>query len=1011
MQTKTKLHLLFLALLLFILAALLPGAALAADGEAVLTSIGHEDAVGDETPSGANAVTLTLPYEHSDTLDLANSGLEIDYDANAYTSVIPSFESGSQATVGGGPVEMTVSYIKAGDATSTIYTTTYYISVDKEAYVAPDFSGSISQTVYLPNDITFDGDAFAAKYDANNGEDIGSIAISGSNLSCGTLKYNGSGYNFGEIISIANIDSGKLTFDSEAAGSVSYLVTAYDSSGAEVDGTVTLNITIREVSVPTISSSVTKSVAKGSSITFTLSDFSSCYNLNNGTLSNIEITPTNTSYGTWYNGSTSFTGATTFTSTTIGNLKFTGTSVGTATFTWRVANQAGYSSSSGSGTITVSYSVSNISYTVDAGERVTFDDDDFDNICDNVTGKDLNYVKFTLPSSSKGILYYNTSTKVSASTKYYMDSASYLKNVSFLADDDYEGTFYISYTGYDEKGTSYTGQIKITVNENDSDSDYIVYTVDAGKRVTFDVDDFEDACDEANSEDLDYVKFTLPASSKGILYYSTSTKVSASTKYYADSSYYLKNVSFVADDDYEGTFYISYTGYDEEGDSFSGKIKITVGDDDDSDYIVYTCDAGEEVEFDVDDFEDACDEANSEDLDYVKFTLPASSKGILYYNYTSSSSYGSKVSASTKYYADSSYYLKNVSFVADDDYEGTFYISYTGYDEEGDSFSGKIKITVDGDSNSTSKNITYSSSGGAVTFSASDFNTVCDNVTDETLSYVKFTLPSTTYGKLYYNYTSASSYDSAVSTSTKYYKSTTPSLAKVCFVPTAGYSGTVTISYTGYNTDGDSYTGTVKITVTAAATETTYSSYFSDINKNYSWAATQIDYLYKNGVVKGTSTSASKSQYSPGSNISRGDFMLMLYRAFNLSSKTTAGTNFSDVPSSSYYYEAIAVAKYLGIAKGGSNNKFSPTSSLTREDAMVLVLRTMEVSKITLTTGTSSDLTSYSDKSQISDYAATAVATLIKAGIIQGDGKNINPDGNLSRAEMAVILYRALTTK
>lgn len=101
----------------------------------------------------------------------------------------------------------------------------------------------------------------------------------------------------------------------------------------------------------------------------------------------------------------------------------------------------------------------------------------------------------------------------------------------------------------------------------------------------------------------------------------------------------------------------------------------------------------------------------------------------------------------------------------------------------------------------------------ALTFDGEDFNDACEDATDETLSCVKFTLPSSSYGRLYYDYESSSSYDSRVSSSTKYYYDGDPSISDVTFVPASGYTGTVKISYTGYNEDGDSFTGTVKITV------------------------------------------------------------------------------------------------------------------------------------------------------------------------------------------------------
>lgn len=132
----------------------------------------------------------------------------------------------------------------------------------------------------------------------------------------------------------------------------------------------------------------------------------------------------------------------------------------------------------------------------------------------------------------------------------------------------------------------------------------------------------------------------------------------------------------------------------------------------------------------------------------------------------------------------------------------------------------------------------------------------------------------------------------------------------------------------------------------------------------------------------------------------------MLSRAFDLESDFS--DNFPDVEENSYYYNAIGKAKKLGIAKG-SHGKFNPKSALSRQDAMVLIVRALEVSGIDLPDGSDGDLQVFKDKHNISDYAEAAFKTLVKAGIIKGSNKFLNPNSSVSRAEIAVILYRVLT--
>ena len=658
-----------------------------------------------------------------------------------------------------------------------------------------------------------------------------------------------------------------------------------------------------------------------------------------------------------------------------------------------------------------------VTYETGKNETVVFNGDNFNSVCDDAGYDTLNYIKITeLPSASCGKLYYGYTsssskgtavvayTNSTSGTKLYYDTDNtpYLDRVAFIPYSNYTGTVTIRYTGYDTDGESFSGTIKITVGNTDVDT--VTYETGKNETVIFDGSDFNNVCDDADYETLDYIKITeLPSASCGKLYYgyssssSKGSEVKTTTKLYydTDDTPYLDKVAFVPYSNYTGTVTIGYTGYDTDGESYSGTLKISVegGNVDD---VTYETGSSETVVFDGSDFNNVCDDAGYDTLDYIKIAaLPSASCGKLYYGYSSSSSKGSEVKTTTKLYydTDDTPYLDKVAFVPVSGYTGTVTIKYTGYDTDGQSYSGSIKITV-----ASIGDITYTTpSNTKVTFNANDFNNICSAATSKTLSYVKFTLPPSASGKLYYNYTSSTNYTSAVTAGTSYYKNSTPYLANVSFVPASGYAGTVSISYTGYSSGGGSYSGTVKVVVTAASA----SKYFTDLNSSYSWASEAIDYLYEQGVVKGTGTKS----YSPGANITRGDFILMLYRALKLTA-TTSG-NFTDVAKGSYYYDAIAVSKALGIAQG-SGGYFYPTTPLTRQDAMALVYRAMQVKKISITAGASSDLASFTDKGSVSSYAATAVATLVKAKVVVGSGGKINPSGNLTRAEMAVILYRVL---
>lgn len=672
-----------------------------------------------------------------------------------------------------------------------------------------------------------------------------------------------------------------------------------------------------------------------------------------------------------------------------------------------------------------------IKYAMDSDETLNFDEDDFNEACDELTGEELDYVKFTIPDEDYGILYYNydededDNAKVSSSKRYYYSGSPYLSDVTFVPDEDYSDTLTIKYIGHDVDGNSYTGEIKITVNEGNPS--IVTYSIDGTDEIVdFDEDDFSDVCDEIQNENLDYVKFTLPDDDDGVLYYDydededDNTKVSASKKYYfEDTSPYISKVTFVPADDLSGSVTIEYTGYDVNGDDYSAKIKITVGDDEDDgssssdELISYTVnDSDDIIDFDKKDFQDVSDENNNEDLDYITLTIPSATKGILYYNYTDGE-YSSIISSGKKYYYDSSPFLSNITFVPNKDFKGTFKIDYKGYDVKGDFFSGIISITV-GTSSQTANVITYSGKiNSAVSFKDEDFNSVCKSLTSSQLSYVKFTLPASSYGTLYYGYTANGSYSSKAKTSTEYYYGGSPYLLNVSFVPADNFTGAVTISYTGYDKDNLSYPGKVQINISTSGSSTITpggvtlikSKYFKDVDEAYSWSVPYIDNLYESGIVSGSASANGTKLYSPASNVTRGDFMLILYKTLSLKTSSTT-SNFADVPSGSYYYSAIITSKALGIVQG-TENKFYPNNAITREDAMVMALRAVNITGKTISSGDISSLSKYSDGSSISEYSKSAVSALIKVGIITGsDDNKIYPQGNLTRAQVAAIIYR-----
>ena len=417
---------------------------------------------------------------------------------------------------------------------------------------------------------------------------------------------------------------------------------------------------------------------------------------------------------------------------------------------------------------------------------------------------------------------------------------------------------------------------------------------------------------------------------------------------------------------------------------------MVIGVDDGPDDIVYSAGYGESVSFDAADFDDLCRAYTGDGLRSVRFTLPSSSAGALYYDGNT------RVSASRDYGYSSAPYLDRVEFRPASGFAGTVEISFTGRSTGGETFRGAVTVTVEEPAGATP--IVYSTTHAPVTFSAQDFVRACEARGLGSLQSVRFTPPSASAGRLYSQYDGPMSNSSEVRSGTSYYPLQSPNIGDVTFVPKAGYQGTVTIAYSATDSRVNEYQGQVRVTVQPNTT----SSYFNDLG-SYGWATAYIDLLYEYGVVTGSGNGA----FTPYDPISRGDFMLMLCRALNLSA---TGESFPDVPEDSYFAAAIETARSMGIANGYSDGGFHPYDPVTRQDAMVFLQRALQAAGWSLSGGSSSSLSVFPDGGDVIDYAQSAMAVMVEYGVITGTSAGtLNPYGQLSRAEMAVVLARVLT--
>lgn len=175
---------------------------------------------------------------------------------------------------------------------------------------------------------------------------------------------------------------------------------------------------------------------------------------------------------------------------------------------------------------------------------------------------------------------------------------------------------------------------------------------------------------------------------------------------------------------------------------------------------------------------------------------------------------------------------------------------------------------------------------------------------------------------------------------------------------------------------------------------------FTDLSED-DWYFSSAEYVYQLGLMTGSGSGS----FSPNSTMTRAMFVTVLYRQ---SGDTGSHANtFSDVPSGEWYDNATAWAAANSIAGGVGDGKFSPNGNITREQLAMMLWRYAKYAGYDVSVGKDTNILSYNDAFDISEYAYPALQWACGAGILEGDGTgNLSPQGYTTRAEVAAMLQR-----
>ena len=176
---------------------------------------------------------------------------------------------------------------------------------------------------------------------------------------------------------------------------------------------------------------------------------------------------------------------------------------------------------------------------------------------------------------------------------------------------------------------------------------------------------------------------------------------------------------------------------------------------------------------------------------------------------------------------------------------------------------------------------------------------------------------------------------------------------------------------------------------------------FKDFDRN-AWYADAVSAAVDNGLLYGKSSTI----IDPNGAMTRAEMAAIINRSFGCY-KAADISQYKDVAKSKWYYKDVALAVQMGTYNGRSNSSMAPDSPITRQEAMTVVARALELDYDAYA---KTDLSKFADEKNISSWALPYVRAMVGADYIHGRTKGLEPLDNITRAEFAQIFANIIGT-
>ncbi|MFA9422548.1 MAG: InlB B-repeat-containing protein [Sedimentibacter sp.] len=195
------------------------------------------------------------------------------------------------------------------------------------------------------------------------------------------------------------------------------------------------------------------------------------------------------------------------------------------------------------------------------------------------------------------------------------------------------------------------------------------------------------------------------------------------------------------------------------------------------------------------------------------------------------------------------------------------------------------------------------------------------------------------------------------------------------------------------------------VTASALTTPDSMESGYTDMVTSDYWSYEALTTAIDSGLIQGKS-----NKINPYDEMTRGEMMTIILRALgidftsqeDLTSYLGDISAFTDVKSSDWFYNQMAIAYRLRLIEGISDAKMSPKGIVTREQAFTVISRLMTLNSTSVDTTV---LNEFTDVGDISSWAKSSVAAMVTADYVSGYNGYLNPGDAITRQEFAQLMY------